>query len=153
MSAHEREEGPEVDKLGAALRRLGYRRTPQRQLIVEALAGSTGHIAPEAISRQVVTRFPTVNRSTVYRTLELLEELGLLAHVHLDDGSVRYHHGEEAGHLHLVCHECGRVLQVDDPSVGEALAAELRHRYGFAVDLSHHCIAGRCQECARAGAS
>ncbi len=153
MSARAPEQRPDVDKLGAALRRLGYRRTPQRQLIAEALAGSTGHIAPEAIYRQVVTRFPNVNRSTVYRTLELLEELGLLAHVHLDDGSVRYHHGGEAGHLHLVCHQCGRVLQVDDPSVGEALAAELLSRYGFAVDLSHHYMAGRCQECSRAGAS
>lgn len=131
------------------LRERGYRLTPQRQLIVELLESATGHITPEEVYQQVNRRFPNVNRSTVYRTLELLEELGLITHSHLAEGVTRYHHADEAAHMHLICHECGAMLQVDDLSIGARFAAELWERYQFEVDLTHHGIAGRCRACVK----
>ena len=129
------------------LRERGYRLTPQRQLIVELLEAASGHITPEDIYQQVSQRFPNVNRSTVYRTLDLLEELGFLTHAHLDHGAMRYHHADDAAHIHLVCHACGQVMQIDDLSIGADLVARLWERYRFAADLTHHSIAGRCARC------
>lgn len=140
--------GQASSSLISTLRERGYRLTPQRQLIVEILESATGHIAPEDVYQQVYRQFPCVNRSTVYRTLDLLEELGLVAHAHLADGNARYHRAEEADHLHLVCHECGMMIQVDDLDVAADFLAALRARHGFVGDLTHHAIAGQCRHCA-----
>jgi Fur family transcriptional regulator, ferric uptake regulator len=145
---HEIGQGPESSSLISTLRERGYRLTPQRQLIVDILESATGHIAPEDVYQQVYRQFPCVNRSTVYRTLDLLEELGLVAHAHLGDGAARYHRTEEAGHLHLVCHECGTMIQIDDLDVAADFLAALRARHGFVGDLTHHAIAGQCRHCA-----
>ena len=68
------------------LRSRGLRLTPQRVLIMELLERSSGHIAPEDLYQQVLRRYPMINRSTVYRTLDLLEDLGLVRHGHVEDG-------------------------------------------------------------------
>jgi Fur family ferric uptake transcriptional regulator len=114
---------------------------------VELVERSSGHITPEELYQQVRRRYSQVNRSTVYRTLDLLEELGFISHAHIDHGAMRYHHASEAGHIHLVCHQCGHVHQIDDLRVAPALVDELWDRFRFAADLSHHSIAGRCGGC------
>ena len=90
------------------LRARGYRVTPQRQLVLEAVA-ALEHATPEEICAEVQRTARGVNISTIYRTLELLEELGLVKHAHLGHGPPNYHLATEADHVHLVCRDCGEV--------------------------------------------
>jgi Fur family ferric uptake transcriptional regulator len=134
------------------LREHGLRMTPQRQLILRLLDECSGHVAPEEIYQRVHAELPMVNRSTVYRTLEVLEDLGLIRHTHDGNGAERYHTGGYPNHLHLFCHVCGHLAEVDDLSVAEPLVDALHARYGFQADLSHFAIAGRCRHCAEQSA-
>ena len=129
----------------ARLRARGLRMTPQRQAIVAEVMQAKGHISPPVLARRVQERIPGVNASTVYRTLALLEEVGLLSHSHLEGGA-EYHRVEEAGHVHLACSRCGAE---DDLSMREARSLERligRHR-GFRPDLTHFAISGLCRSC------
>jgi Fur family transcriptional regulator, ferric uptake regulator len=133
-------------ELRAALRQRGLRMTPQRQLILDAVAAMHGHIAVEQVYQQVVRQFPDVNISTVYRTLEVLEELGVVRHTHFHEGVAQYQRTDEAAHQHLVCTRCGADSELD-LAVLEPLAEELRSRYGFEADLAHQAIVGVCRGC------
>jgi Fur family ferric uptake transcriptional regulator len=121
--------------------------TPQRQLILEAVQAIDGHISAEAVHSRVAARFPQVNISTVYRTLELLQDIGLVTHTHFDDGVAQYHRAEEGLHQHLVCRACGSEQELD-LAVLEPLGAMLRERYGFEADLAHFALVGLCRGCA-----
>ena len=90
------------------------------------------------------------NISTIYRTLELLEQLGLVTHTHLGHGAPRYHLAAEAEHVHLVCSQCGRVTQVG-PEAVNALVAALNDTQGFETDVGHLTVFGTCAECRAAG--
>ena len=145
--------GTGVTSLADLLHARGSRVTPQRQLVIEQVLATRGHIVPEAIYAKVSQQFPSINRSTVYRTLQLLEEMGLIHHAHVEEGSTRYHRAEEPAHLHLVCHGCSAIREVEDLDIGEPLRRVLLDRYGFDSDLTHLAIAGRCESCLRAGRS
>jgi Fur family ferric uptake transcriptional regulator len=136
--------------LVAILRARGQRMTPQRQLILEAVQSIDGHISAEAVHSRVAARFPQVNISTVYRTLELLQELGLVTHTHFDDGIAKYHRAEEGLHQHLACRACGFEKELD-LAILEPLARQLAQEYGFELDLSHFALVGRCRRCAAGG--
>ncbi len=136
-----------MGQLSATLRERGYRVTLQREIILEAMESLSGHISAEDVHARVRDRFPQVNVSTVYRTLELLEQVGLVTHTHFDDGVARWHRAEAGLHQHLVCRGCGREEELD-MEVVQPLAAELRARYGFQADLAHFAIVGLCRECA-----
>ncbi|WP_225848018.1 Fur family transcriptional regulator [Streptomyces sp. HPF1205] len=129
------------------LRRRGYRLTPQRQLVLEAV-DTLEHATPDGILCEVRKTASGVNISTVYRTLELLEELGLVSHAHLGHGAPTYHLADRHDHMHLVCRDCGSVTEA-----GVELAAPLRdglrERFGFETDMKHFAIFGRCRDCAR----
>lgn len=131
----------------ADLKRRGLRLTPQRLMILELLEQATGHIAPEDIYQQVHRRYPMINRSTVHRTLDILEDLGLVRHGHVADGAARYHLARDVHHLHLVCHRCGGALEIDDLSIGDSLTGTLTERFGFRADLTHFPISGLCAGC------
>jgi Fur family ferric uptake transcriptional regulator len=88
-----------------------------------------------------------VNISTVYRTLELLEELGLVTHAHLGHGPPTYHAATDEDHLHLVCRYCATVIETDR-AVTDDLVRELAARHGFQTDVAHFAIYGTCQGCA-----
>jgi Fur family ferric uptake transcriptional regulator len=128
------------------LRDRGLRMTPQRRAIVSEVMRTQGHISPAQIARKVQGEMPGVNASTVYRTLTLLEEIGLLQHSHLESGA-EYHKAEEAQHVHLTCGRCGRD---DALSIGEAgkLSGLIRAHHGFEADLTHFAITGLCEDCA-----
>lgn len=130
------------------LKERGLRMTPQRRAIVSEVMRTQGHIAPAELSRKIQGEMPGVNASTVYRTLALLEEVGVLQHSHLESGA-EYHKADEAQHVHLTCHRCGRD---DALSLGEAeRLGELIHRHhGFVADLTHFAITGLCADCAAA---
>jgi len=128
------------------LRRLGYRITPQREMIVETLAHSQGHMTPDEIYGQVHTRAKAVNLATVYRTLDLLVQSGLATQVRQHDGQVVYSTIQHGPHLHLVCRNCGETIKADQQLI-EPLAAELRAQYRFSADLHHITIYGTCGAC------
>jgi Fur family ferric uptake transcriptional regulator len=131
------------------LRAGGYRVTPQRQLILEAVT-KLEHASPEEIFADVRQTARGVNVSTVYRTLELLEQIGLVTHTHLGHGAPRYHLAAEAQHVHLVCRECERVTQIE-PAAVRSLVSSLDAEHGFETDVGHLTVFGRCADC-RGGA-
>jgi Fur family ferric uptake transcriptional regulator len=127
------------------LRAKGYRMTPARQLVLSAVTGLE-HATPDAICAEVQRTASSVNLSTVYRTLELLEELGLVTHTHLGHGAPIYHAAAEKQHLHLVCRVCGRVTETH-AAVADPLVQKLRAEQGFEIDVGHFAIFGCCAEC------
>jgi Fur family transcriptional regulator, ferric uptake regulator len=130
------------------LRARGYRVTPQRQLVLEAVT-ALEHATPEEICTRVQQTARGVNISTVYRTLELLEQLSLVTHSHLGHGAPSYHLAAEAEHVHLVCRECGRIEQVGPRSVAPLVAA-LEADHDFETDVRHLTVFGRCGACRKA---
>lgn len=124
----------------------GYRLTPQRLMVLEAIEGSQNHISADEIYAHVVARYPHVNISTIYRTLELLTRLGLVTETDLGGGRSRYHPAHKGHHHHLVCQGCGATIDLDE-SVLAPLKEALRKEYGFTADLKHLAIFGRCQKC------
>jgi Fur family ferric uptake transcriptional regulator len=133
--------------LGEALRGRGLRATPQRRQVLEAV-DALGHATPEQVCEHVRHGDEGVSLSTVYRTLELLEDLGLVTHAHLEHGAPTYHSVQAHEHLHLVCRECGHVEEAD-VSHGHALAAALLAERGFVTDVRHLALHGTCADCAR----
>ena len=133
------------DALDDLLRARGLRVTPQRRLVADAV-DTLGHSTPEQICERVQQELPSMNLSTVYRTLELLEDLELVSHTHLGHGAPIYHAAHEREHLHLVCGSCGRVLE--SPSeCASTMIAQLRADFGFETDIAHFALYGRCAEC------
>lgn len=134
------------DKITQRLHELGYRLTPQRMMIVAAIESSNDHISAEEIYTQVKSRYPHMNPSTVYRTLELLNRLGLVTETDLGEGRVRYHSADKGRHHHLVCQKCGNIIDLDDTLL-LPLKDALRERHGFEADLRHLAIFGQCSQC------
>jgi Fur family ferric uptake transcriptional regulator len=130
------------------IRRNGHRLTPQRLLVIEALHNADKHISAEEIYAQLHNRYPYANISTVYRTLELLKEIKLVTETDFGEGRVRYHVAEKGHHHHLVCHSCGKVIDLKE-SVLHPLQGALLQEYGFDADLRHLAISGECKECRR----
>jgi Fur family ferric uptake transcriptional regulator len=124
----------------------GYRLTPQRIMIISAIESSDGHISAEEIYAQVIAKYPQVNISTVYRTLELLKQLGLVTKTDFGEGRVRYHPVGKGHHHHLVCQDCGAIIDLDE-TVLAPLKDVLLREYGFSADLRHLAIFGRCVKC------
>ena len=131
------------------LRARGLRLTPQRQLILESVH-LLGHATPEQVHSAVRERAAGVNITTVYRTLELLEKLGLVTHTHLSHGSPTYHPAGADQHVHLVCRLCGAVDELA-PAELDPLAEQLRRQRGFHVDIGHVALFGVCAACAQRG--
>ena len=129
----------------AQLRARGYRATPQRQLVLEALA-TLRHATPEDVGARVNQAARGVNTSTIYRTLELLEQLGMVTHTHLGHGAPTYHLAQDADHVHLVCRTCGKLTEIS-PDVARPLVATLDAEQGFETDVGHLTVFGRCSDC------
>ena len=127
------------------LRDRGYRLTPQREMVLQAVE-TLGHATPDEVLAEVRRRSSAVNVSTVYRNLEVLEELGLVRHAHLSDRAPTYHSVTGHTHFHLVCRNCHRVTSVD-ADVAHDLAERLRAELGFHADLGHLSLHGRCRDC------
>ena len=126
----------------ARLREGGYRLTPQRELILGAVE-HLGHATPDEVLAEVRKQSTAVNASTVYRTLEVLEELGLIRHAHLSDRAPTYHSTSEHEHFHLVCRNCHKVISVD-PDVLTPVSERLVADHGFTIDVGHLTVFGTC---------
>lgn len=129
----------------AALREKGYRLTPQRELILGAV-DTLGHATPDEILAEVRKSSSALNVSTVYRNLEVLEELGLVRHAHLSDRAPTYHSVRDHEHFHLKCRNCQKVISVD-PEVLDPLLERLDEEFAFVADVGHLTVFGTCKEC------
>jgi len=132
--------------ISSKLIELGYRLTPQRMMVLSAIESSDRHISAEEIFTQVVAKYAHVNISTVYRTLELLKRLGLVTETDLGGGRVRYHSAEKGHHHHLICQECGAIIDLEESALSP-LKETLLREYKFVADLRHLGIFGRCVKC------
>lgn len=138
----------DVREIMERLAEAGGRRTASRQAIVEVIVEAGSHLTAEEIVHQVHARFPSVNLSTVYRTLDALTDLGIVDHVHFGHGRAVYHRTDEA-HQHLVCEACGAVEELPVARL-RAFLGMIDRDFGFEVDRRHFAIVGRCGPCRRA---
>jgi len=136
-----------IDALVADLRQRGVRMTTARRALLTALVEGAGrHWTAEDLAAAVRRLHPEVHLSTVYRSLESLESLGVVDHVHLGHGRAIYHLAHTP-HQHLVCEVCGAVVEVPDDVFAE-LATTVRRAYGFTIRPHHFAVLGRCAGCA-----
>ena len=138
------------DAVGQRLRGRGLRWTPQRSIVIEVLAEADGHITAAELVERCRARDPATIPSTVYRTLDVLEELGLVRHGHGADGREEFHVLPASDHGHLHCASCGATWEMGEAR-GRAVADALRATDGFEVDIGHVTLVGRCRECAGSG--
>lgn len=124
----------------------GYRVTPQRRLILDAICEGGGHSTLEEIQRRVQATQPSVNTSTIYRTLDFLCELRLVVAAEVNGGRVVYEIASQQRHHHLVCRRCGVIVQIDHAEVN-AFFASLEAQYGYRIDMDHLALFGLCQDC------
>lgn len=131
--------------LTARIRSAGQRATPQRIGILAALTPGE-HISADEIYGRVEGLIAGLNRSTVYRTLEVFRDVGIVSETDLGGGVRHYELLDEVRHHHLVCHRCGTVLELEDGLVDplrEAIAA----RYDFTAQIDHLAVFGLCADC------
>lgn len=128
------------------LRARGLRLTPQRELILAAVE-RLGHATPDEVLDEARASSAAINISTVYRTLDVLERLGLVKHAHLSDRAPTYHSVGDQEHFHLVCRGCHRIVSADVALLGPGLQL-IREQHGFAPDLGHLTMHGHCAACA-----
>ena len=137
-----------MERILALLREGGGRVTTARRAVLSALLEEARrHVSAEELAAAVHAQDPAVHLSTVYRTLDALEQLGVVTHVHLGHGRAIYHLTDELHH-HAVCEACGDVLQLPDSIFGD-VSTTLRDSWGFALDAHHFALVGRCEACAR----
>jgi len=127
------------------LKKNGLKLTPQRKIIIDAVHSSQAHLTAEEIIAHVQARMPQIHKSTIYRTMELLEKNGSVFKSKLGDHFI-YHHAEEGHHHHLVCSKCGKTIECDE-NLFTPVEESLTRKYGFQVNFKHLVISGLCEEC------
>ena len=129
----------------ATLRGKGLKLTPQRLLIADIIHDAKGHLTAGEIVKHVQAKMPGVNKSTVYRTLDILEEAGCVYRSGSHSESI-CHHDEEGHHHHLVCIRCGRTMDCEE-DLFTSLRKSLVNRYGFQAEFKHVTVSGICRAC------
>jgi len=137
---------PHCPTLIHQLRQRGYRITPQREMIIQALASAGGHVTAETIFEQVKDRSSAVNIATVYRTLETLVVEGLISRTNLRNGLAVYVTNQHGPHIHLVCRQCGGLI-VMAPAGMVPLVEQIQAEHHFTADLQHLSLSGLCASC------
>ena len=127
----------------------GLRWTPQRRVLIDVLSRSDGHVTGAELVERCREADATTVPSTVYRTLDVLEELGIVRHAHGVDGREEFHVLPASEHGHLHCRECRQTWEIDSAEAAALVAAMSADR-GFLVDLSHLSVSGVCHDCAEA---
>jgi len=133
------------------LRERGQRWTPQRRTLIEILSRTDGHVTGAELVERCRAVDPTTTPSTVYRTLDVLEELGFVSHSHGVDGREEYHVLPESEHGHLFCVRCRESWDIPTEDA-RSLVRGLERARGFAVDVTHLTISGVCDACRAADA-
>ncbi len=134
-----------ADEALGLLRARGGRVTASRRLLLEALFDAEGHLSAEELAADVHRRAPDVHLSTIYRNLEELEALGVVAHTHVGHGAATYQLTASA-HGHFLCESCGEMLDAPDAMFRD-LRRAAKSTLGFSIDPGHVAILGRCAAC------
>lgn len=136
-----------IDAVLERFRANGGRVTAARREIVTVLLSGREHehLTAEEVTDQIRHRHPEIAVSTVYRSLDVLEELGVLEHLHVGHGPTVYHLADES-HLHLICKACGAVIELSDATL-RAVGDEIRRQHGFVIEPRHFAINGLCRDC------
>lgn len=132
--------------LATLLHNEGYRLTPQRQMVLDAVCEAHGHATAEQVYELVQQKSEAVNRATIYRTLKFLKELDLVVSTTLHDGGVEYELARSQPHHHLVCHLCGIDYEIPNDLFSD-LVETIFNTYNFQVDTTHLSLYGVCAEC------
>ncbi len=135
----------EVTDLSASLKRAGYKLTAPRRAVVQVLEQEGEHLSPNEVLALGRSIHPALGRATVYRTLDLLTELGLIRPILLGDTSQRYV-ASEGGHHHLVCSGCGAIFEFDRCGA-DRLATALAEQFQFEVRSHLLEFYGICKDC------
>lgn len=140
----------QINKLKEDLREKGYKLTPQRRAIVDTIVNNEGcHLTVEEIYDEVKKDCPEIGLATVYRTIVLLEEMGIIYKLDLNDGCSRYelvHEDEAHRHHHLVCNKCGKVIEVEGDLL-ESLEDKIEKTYKFKIKDHSVKFFGICEDC------
>jgi Fur family transcriptional regulator, ferric uptake regulator len=134
------------DQVRERLHERGLRWTPQRRLLIEVLSKTDGHITGAELVERCRTEDPETTPSTVYRTLDVLEDIGLIRHAHGLDGREEFHVRPVREHGHLHCSVCLRAWEIGSDEAA-SLVTDLREARGFSVDLGHLSVVGVCGDC------
>jgi Fur family transcriptional regulator, ferric uptake regulator len=140
----------DVEDVAAAIRAKGGRLSAARRLALEALFEADGPAPADAITCRLADAGHALKPSSVYRSLESLEELGAVKHVHLGHGPGLYALVGRGEREYLACERCGHVLSIE-PARLERVRAEVRSAFGFEARFTHFPIAGLCRSCAAQG--
>lgn len=132
-----------------ALRAHGERVTDARRAVIELLAGTHEHVSADQVATLLEASRPVVHRATVYRTLDVLAELGIVSHIHSGSGATAYHlaaspEGHE--HLHAHCRSCGAVIVIPADALADA-SARVARETGFTIEAQQSMIVGVCASC------
>lgn len=142
----------EIEKLKENLKAQGYKLTPQRRAIVDNIISSEGkHLTAEEIYDLVKVDCPEIGLATVYRTIAMLEELGMVSRLDLGDNCSRYelvHEEENHQHHHLICNQCSRVIEVEGDLL-DSLEQSIEEKYKFKIKDHSVKFFGICSECAK----
>lgn len=133
-------------KIATILRRNGYKFTPQRRAVVQAIASSEDRLTPAAIYEKVRQEHPKIGLVTVYRTLEILSKLGLICELHAGGSYRSYTTGALEHHHHLICSNCGKVVDFSGYDLSE-LEQRLSRETGFEIEDHLLEFVGLCQSC------
>jgi Fur family peroxide stress response transcriptional regulator len=128
-----------------ALRSKGYKATPQRVAICKIVLGNHGHPSVQKIYHEVKQSYPTVSLATVYTTLRILKETGLIQELTYPQGQTRYDPNIEP-HINLICLTCGKIQDVSNPSVKEFITTAAKTST-FIFDAHHIDVFGTCERC------
>ena len=134
----------------AMLKTRGLRLTPQRAIIIEAIEKLPGHITAEALYAEVQKINPYINLATIYRTLELLQNLNLITSTDLGGSQTYFALKDHCSHHHLVCQACGCIEELRDDLL-EPIWSNIKAQYGFEVRTDHLSLFGLCQDCREQG--
>ena len=142
----------EIEKLKDSLKEKGYKLTPQRRAIVDMIIRNEGsHLTTEELYDLVKEECPEIGLATVYRTVQLLEEMGVVCKLDLNDGCSRYeliHDHENHQHHHLICNNCGKVIEVEEDLL-EGLENDIQKKYDFVIKNHSVKFYGTCSDCMR----
>ncbi len=137
-----------MDDYNRLIHQSGYRVTPQRRAILEAVIEGTGHSSIDDVYRRVHDRLPDINLATVYRTLNFLCELRILVAADVGGKHWVFELAGEKPHHHLVCRKCGKVVRIEQEEVQE-LIDQIEDGHQFLIDMDHMALFGLCEDCRR----
>ena len=148
MKSTERRE--ELGILATYLQEHGLKHSQQREIILQHFLDTGGHMTVDDLYRVIHRKHPGIGRTTIYRALKLFVDAHLASAIELKDGLTRFEHKyRHAHHDHMICTECGTILEFLSPEI-ERLQDEIADAYGFTIDSHRHQIFGQCQKCTRA---